>query len=303
MTTITEKQNQPSMIKLLRARKGVYKRLKCYQGFYLTLTLALPVASYVFSQSTDRIRAVIALTAIVIGLLDALLFDRWQKQELKIAAKLQEEFDCELLGMPWNSFVVGPKVSPEDTNAYARVKLSKKGIGALNNWYPESADPLPLPLATLVCQRASLWYDGKLRKAFLVGLTFVGTVVVVGALFASTAANVSLTSLVLAAVPAVPFLTWAAHECARQKSTIDTINRLRDEIESLWDRLSSSGEHENVTLRARELQDAIFNHRASSPLIFDWIYRLLRRRFEEDMRVGADCWIADLSSVKKGINS
>jgi hypothetical protein len=32
-------------------------------------------------------------------------------------------------------------------------------------------------------------------------------------------------------------------------------------------------------MRSRELQDAIYNHRVSSPLIFDWVYNLLRRQY------------------------
>lgn len=40
-------------------------------------------------------------------------------------------------------------------------------------------------------------------------------------------------------------------------------------------------------MRSRELQDAIYNHRVSSPLIFDWIYNRLRSQMEERMNAGA----------------
>lgn len=40
-------------------------------------------------------------------------------------------------------------------------------------------------------------------------------------------------------------------------------------------------------MRSRELQDAIFNHRASSPLIFDWVYNP-GAALEEQMNAGAD---------------
>jgi SMODS-associating 4TM effector domain len=291
------------MMKLLRARQGVYKRVKYYQGVYLLLTLTLPIASYFLAERADGTRASVALTAIVVGLLEAAFFDRWQKNQLRIAAKLQEEFDCDVLGLPWNSFLVGSKVSPEDTNAYARVKLSKVREEALRSWYPERSDALPPFLAALVCQRANLWYDGKLRKAFLVGILLVGTAVVVGALLVSTATGVSLASVVLAAVPAVPFLTWAALEHARQRSTIETLDRLKNEIERLWGQLRCDGKLEQANLKSRELQDAIFNHRASSPLIFDWIYFLLRKRLEEDMGVGVDSWVGELVHIKEEVKS
>ena len=50
-------------------------------------------------------------------------------------------------------------------------------------------------------------------------------------------------------------------------------------------------------MRSRELQDAIFNHRASSPLIFDWVYNLLRRRMEEQMNAGADQLVSELRTA------
>jgi hypothetical protein len=52
-------------------------------------------------------------------------------------------------------------------------------------------------------------------------------------------------------------------------------------------------------MRSRELQDAIFNHRASSPLIFDWVYNFLRRRMEEQMNAGADQLVCGLRTVGK----
>ena len=50
-------------------------------------------------------------------------------------------------------------------------------------------------------------------------------------------------------------------------------------------------------MRSRELHDAIFNHRASSPLIFDWVYNLLRRRMEEQMNAGADQLVSELRTA------
>ena len=47
-------------------------------------------------------------------------------------------------------------------------------------------------------------------------------------------------------------------------------------------------------MRSRELQDAIFNHRSSSPLIFDWVYNFLRSRMEEQMNAGADQLVNEL---------
>ena len=44
---------------------------------------------------------------------------------------------------------------------------------------------------------------------------------------------------------------------------------------------------EELSVRSRQLQNAIFSRRSTAPMIFDWIYKLLRRSEEERMNVAA----------------
>jgi hypothetical protein len=50
-----------------------------------------------------------------------------------------------------------------------------------------------------------------------------------------------------------------------------------------------AGEGDNVpTMSSRELQDANFSHRVSSPLVFNWLYSGLRSGLEQQMAGGVE---------------
>ena len=92
-------------------------------------------------------------------------------------------------------------------------------------------------------------------------------------------------------------MIWALRECNRQAATIELLDRLNDEVKKFLVRARSGATEQEISMRSRELQDAIFNHRASSPLIFDWVYNLLRRRMEEQMNAGADQLVSELRTA------
>ena len=166
------------------------------------------------------------------------------------------------------------------------------------NWYPLAVRELPLHLARLVCQRTNLWYDSALRKRYRRVLLTGCVVLVAVAGFTSLAIDHTMTTFVLSTLaPMTPVMIWALRECNRQAATVELLDRLNDEVKKLWDRSRSGATEQEISTRSRELQDAIFNHRASSPLIFDWVYNLLRRQMEERMNAGADHWVSELRAA------
>ncbi len=91
-----------------------------------------------------------------------------------------------------------------------------------------------------------------------------------------------------------PGLIWALREYNRQADTVALLEKLEGEIRKLWDRSRAGAPEHEISMRSRELQDAIYNHRVSSPLIFDWIYNFLRRQLEAQMNAGAEHWVREL---------
>jgi hypothetical protein len=294
MNNIDKQQVEPRMLNLLRARTLIYRRAKNYQAVGLVISLGLPLIGLVVSVYFAQCKPFIALFALSFSYLEVLFFDPWLKAQLKTAAKLQEDFDCTVLKMDWNSFVAGSKVDPEQVFEDAQ-SLSEKDEKRLIDWYPLVVRELPLYLARLVCQRTNIWYDSKLRKRYqrvlLSGAVCLG--VVVGLI--SLRIDPTLTSFVLTTLaPITPVVIWALRERNRQGSTCELLDRLNEDIKKLLTQSSSGATEEYLSIRSRELQDAIYNHRVSSPLIFDWVYNRMRRGMEERMNAGAEELVNDL---------
>ena len=295
MNGIDRKQVEQRMLNLLRARTLIYRRAKNVQAVGLLISLGFPLGGLVVSAMLLPSKPFIALAALLFSFVEVLFIDRWQRAQLKKAAKLQEEFDCTVLQMDWNTFLVGGRVDPEDVFADAWKKLSDQDERRLINWYPLAIKECPLYLARLVCQRTNLWYDSDLRKRFRYVLLGGSLTLITAAGFLSVAIDPTMTTFVLSTLaPMTPVIIWALRESNRQAATCELLDRLKDEVKKLWDRSLGGATEEEISMRSRELQDAIFNHRASSPLIFDWIYNLMRKRMEDRMNAGAEKFIEEL---------
>ncbi len=289
----SEKQNRPDMIALLCARKTLAGQVKNAQGVFLLLTIALAVAAFACGSLSNSTRALIALAGIGLTLAEAFWLDPWQRQRIKTTAILQEQFDCDLLGIPWNAFTVGARVSHEDVQSLSSAIDASCRETEFKDWYAPAAGNAQAHVTALVCQRSNLWYDGAQRAYYRAGLCVLLAMVVVAYLASLVATGVNMASAVLYAAPLIPFLTWSAKEIVRQKATIETVSHLKDEIEKVW-RCLADIQYNDLRQRIRELQDAIYSHRASSPLIFDWVYLILRKKLDAGMSAGAQAWIDEL---------
>lgn len=293
MTTIAERQLRPAMLRLIRARTLVYERAKRCQALVLGLNLLLPVASAAAAAFMPEARPAIALVAVLLGIFDVTMIDSWMKSRLKVGAKLQEEFDSEVLDIDWNEFVAGAKVDAEDTFDDGQRTLSDAEEKRLRDWYPPVVAEVPIEVGRLICQRENLVYDSGLRLAYR-RILFWSVIVFVGVASAiSLAINPTFISVVLALVPAAPALTWALRENKRQGDTIETLTRLKAEAEKLLKETIRRTDVAEARRRSRELQDAIFGHRLTSTLVFGWLYNRLRPRLESKLTDGVEHWVRE----------
>jgi hypothetical protein len=206
MNNITQRQLLPAMLCLIRARTLVYRRAKRSQALVLTLNLLLPIVSAVAAVFMPDARPAIAAMALLLGIFDVTAIDAWMKVRLKIGAKLQEEFDCEVLDIDWNEFVAGTKMDAEDSYEDGCRSLNEVDEKRLRDWYPVVVAEASLEVARVICQRENLVYDSDLRVAYRRVLFWFVVVFVVLFSAASLAFNPSFMSLVLALVPATPAL-------------------------------------------------------------------------------------------------
>ncbi|MGO4469164.1 S-4TM family putative pore-forming effector [Pseudoduganella sp. RAF53_2] len=296
---IAEKQRKSEFIALLRARFVISSRAKSTQGWFIVLTVALPVLSLLLAPHYPDLKPYFALAALTVLLLDTAVVERIQKDRTKRSAKLQEEFDTKILGMPWNRFVVGAPVDPEDIREASGKVLSKEREAGFLDWYETCVSDVPLRFARLICQRTNLSYDARIRKRYGGWLLALAVILAVGLVASGIALKLKLPELLLSVItPVMPIFNWAIREHRKQIDTANTLVTLKTECEKLWDKALAGASEQDLVKGSRELQDAIYQHRASSPLVFDWIYRRLRTKNEDAARHAAEKLVGQVKEMQ-----
>lgn len=285
---ITSLQNDEPQLKLLRARTRTYEVATALMLLQLFLTVVLPILGTLLTIFVPEARPFVAAGALVVLLLDVSILDRVQKRLLKRAAKICEKFDCIVLKLEWNQFLVGEEVDSEDIHRAATSYLRRHSDKGLRGWYPEVVEEAPLHLARLICQRTNLRYDSQLRRNYSSAILICVIVVLIGFFMVGLVQNLTVVEWVLALTSATPILSWSLREFHRHRDTADQLEELMRAAKKLWDSaLSGKVDTEVCTVRTREFQDAIFSKRATSPLIIPLVYRFSRPRLEDEMNAAA----------------
>jgi hypothetical protein len=244
------------------------------------------------------VKPYLALCGLVLLLLDTGHLDRLQKDRIKRGAKLQEEFDTKVLQLPWNRFVAGTPIDPEDVRAASAKPLSKTRESQIARWYEPCVGEAPIQVARLICQRTNISYDARLRRTYggwlLYGTIGLGIILSLAGL----AFSLSFSELLLTvAVPLTPVLNWTLREHRKQMDTAAFLGTLKSEFDKVWDKALKGAKPRELEKGSRELQDAIYQHRASSPLVFDWIYYRLRKRNEDEAKHTAEVLVRQAKAL------
>ncbi|KVU74717.1 hypothetical protein WK73_15140 [Burkholderia ubonensis] len=89
-------------------------------------------------------------------------------------------------------------------------------------------------------------------------------------------------------VPFMPVLTWALKERLQHANTALSLTNLGAEWDKIWARALDGASETDVKNDSRDLQDAIYQHRERSPLVFDWVYYRLRTANEDQAHHAAN---------------
>lgn len=271
--------------RLLRARDRNYRSAKWTQGVVVLLSVVLPILGVLVGSNHPAVRPYVALAGLILLVLETALIDRVQKDRQKRGAKLQEQFDTEVFGLPWNRFVAGARVEPEDVRALSAKPLSRRREAHFDAWYEPCVVALPQHLARLICQRTNISYDARLRRKYGNCLLAVTLLFGIGLLFASLEMGLKFPDLVMTLlVPFTPVLTWALKERMQHANAAASLTNLSSEWEKMWSRALAGATEAVITADSRDLQDSIYQHRERSPLVFDWVYYRLRTSNEDEAR-------------------
>jgi hypothetical protein len=289
MNQIPAIQTTEKQMERLRAQHALYSRAKTLLGIHIALSVPFAVLWSILGIFFPETKIYAAVWGIGVALLDLALFTPQRKTLKSKAAKIQEAFDCDVLGLDWRSIRAGSRPDPEEIVEWSSPRRADPKA-KVNDWYPAVVGQLSLPLARAVCQRANCWWDAELRRRYArasigVVATILGISVITGIIGHFQVEQWILTGV----APLVPVFMLGLRQSIEQRDAADRLDALRRHAEKMWAEILAGTSGDKITQESRELQDEIFDHRRRNPLIFDWIYNLLRNRQEEQMnRAAAD---------------
>jgi hypothetical protein len=283
---ISAEQNAEQQVNLLAAASHIYGNAKRLMAFQLTITVPAALVSSILMAWKPDLRIWLTCYSISVALLDTLFLSRLLNQLKRKGALIQQMFDCALFGLPWRPLRCGRKVESEYILDAARCQLAKMPVQSqLLNWYPTVVDQIPLAWARLICQRASFWWDLNQRARVRAWLIFFLVVLSLAIFGIALIRGDTVQQMILTVyVPLAPAVISLLREIFAQSDAIKADQRGLDAVEALWGQsLLRPPDDSETSQQSLLIQDALFDGRCRSPLIFDWAYSILRQKKEDQM--------------------
>lgn len=285
---ISIRQNSPTQLRQLAAQRQLYSTVKCIDGIRVTISgiaaTVLAVAGYCRPEYSTHA----AFVGIGITTLDQVA-KRSRSSYQTLAARIQEAFDCDVLEIPWNEDKAGSRPAAELVFRWAkRYDKNAAKKTPIRDWYRPAVDELDPALARVACQRANCWWDASQRRSYACWALGIGVVALASVVICAAIERVDVLTLG-ARIAAISPLLVAAYE--QRCGHLDAIKRLEGLIaraDRLLHDVRGSGRSLLIEQKSRALQDDIFEHRRTSPPIFDRVFALLRAEHEQEMAFSID---------------
>lgn len=278
---IVELQNKPENIKMLKAMHHLYSKVGVVTNYYFIFCVLVPIVisfAKPFISSDDY--QVLFHSMIAYNLL-SLIVGLWLeckiKKERVLAAKIQQQFDCNVFELQWNKYTFGTQPSLEDINSNVKSSNDEDFI----NWYDREVDTVDRILAVIICQRINLTYDVALRKKFLSYITLICSIIFIAIMVVAFCENEGLrTTIVFVAVPLIPIIRWFFSTRKANSDNMEKCEKIKKIIDDYLEKYRNNGVVFN-DIDLCEIQNCIYEHRKTAFKIPDFIYNKMRSKQEE----------------------
>jgi hypothetical protein len=288
-------QNAENQIRRLAAQRQLYATAKHVFAWQVAIAGPVAIAGAFLVLLRPEFKVYVASWGLLVALCDIFWLTKWQKSLRGEAAKIQEAFDCDVLGLKWNDLKAGKHPDPEVVKAQSS-KYERWGgmMPTLKDWYSPRVDELPLHIGRVICQRANCWWDSTQRRhyaAWLVGIAAVTFVLVCGLALAGGA---SLEGLFLKGVlPLAPALLIVLRQWTEQREAADRLDKLKDHCGTIWKAALAGKSKAALTEMSRNLQDEILENRRKAPPVLDFIFKRLRNEFEASVNHAVEDYVSE----------
>jgi SMODS-associating 4TM effector domain len=280
------------MLHLLRAASASHVRGQRIEALRFVVSVALAAAGLVAAFVDAS-----AIPVSILGAAWAIAYvagvNPWAKSETRRGAGVQEMFDVELFGLPWNQTAAGERLRPHEISQLARKFTPSRGRGDwLRDWYVDTSG-VPQPYDVFICQEQNLGWDARLRRRWSwVLLGALITWILLGVLIGYLADLTVAATLARWYLPAAAALLLGIDTYRIQQEIAVERERIIPVIQAEIDRARpgplSSAEQQRLKKTSREVQDVILATRKQAVRVPQWFYARFRDKDEQDFQSNAN---------------
>lgn len=274
---LLSRQNRPEMMALLRAMSVCHTRAQRLDNLRMAVSVLVGVAGAVVAvvgvSPTGGAAAAVTAVGAFWAVTNAVGLGTWSRGQVHRAALLQEMFDVDLFGLPWNTVAAGDRIGAQEVSRLERAY--RGGEKYLRDYYEIPA--LPRPYDVLACQQQNLGWGSRLRLRYAYTvLTGVAAWTAVGVGF-GVAAGLTVSQLLLQwFVPSLGALLLGLEIYRGQRDVAADRHRALTVLDGRVASMDPTGaepdRRELLTL-ARQIQDLIFHTRRGQGRVPDWFFR------------------------------
>lgn len=300
MNNISKLQNDEKYLDCLASQRQIYSDAKVVSLAKVALNIPVPLTLSVVAICFSSFKVYSAFLGTVIVLASNTWLRSWEESLKEKAAKIQERFDCDVLGIDWHEPKVGKSPDPEDVVMNSLRYKKRFSYETLLNWYP-MVDGIKIEFARLICQRSNCRWDSNIRRQSALILKFIGYGLIFLIIPIGFFLKMGLVEFHLSLIAPLTPLAIFAFDTARQlDKSADKLDRLKVHSYDLWNQaLNRKKTDLELAQESRFLQDELFDHRRNSPLIPDLIYHFFRNKNEIEMQKTAQLMINEVPILVK----
>ncbi|MFD0536867.1 S-4TM family putative pore-forming effector [Actinomadura luteofluorescens] len=253
------------------------------QALSFTVSIVLALAGLLIGPGSQYGPAVVLIGAFWVALYKGVMAP-WAERYLRTAATLQEMFDADLLGLPWNRIAVGDRVGEDEVS-----QLSRRFRGDENRLrgYYLVANAAP-PYDVLFCLEQNLAWGSRIRLRFsqmMLGILVLWSVA--GVLF-TLAIGATVSRLVAGwFVPSLGLLVLCLEmyraQMASTRERLRVLGLVRAAVEDPSSPVLATPA--TLALFTRQVQDTLFHMRRLQPRLPTWFFQRHHDRDKADFQV------------------
>ena len=297
---VSTRQNTQDNLMRLAAQRILYDDVRRMQLMRAIVTVVIPVfasLSRILLNVPSIYRVVgwkpetwmLPVLGVFMVAIDQFLLSNRLESNQQLASAIQEQFDCDVLRMPWNHVICGRPPTKEDIVGYAR-RINSADDSKLRNWYatPHEAN-LPHAVLAALCQRSNISWDQSQRRYYINRTIVTGTVTAGLLVIIAVIQNSTVRTFMSVVSGMLPVTLFLRNEVVNNQRAVLRLTAMRDTVETILDLLMQTQfDTERIQTISRQLQDLIYYHRGQAPVLPKWVYAYGRTRAESKMAVTAE---------------